>query len=125
MSCSSIFTCINICGLQSIQHFWSSKLLNIDNDTLSDQQSRIPTSAFRKKLTKCCSTLICASTINLLLQCVISSLLDYFWPMIYALSVQNKEFLQVPPGASRKQLTSCSSMSTCINVCGLLSIQHF
>ena len=52
----------------------------------------------RKKLTKCCSTLICASTINLLLQCVISSLLDYFWPIIYALSVQNNEFLQVPPG---------------------------
>ena len=97
-SCSSMSTCINACGLQSIQHFWSSKLLNIDNDTLSNQQSRIPTSAFRKKLTKCCSTLICASTINLLLQCVISSLLDYFWPIIYALSVQSNKFLQVPPG---------------------------
>ena len=124
-SCSSMSTCINVCGLQSIQHFWSSKLLNIDNDTLSDEQSRIPTSAFRKQLTKCCSTLKCASTIKLLLQYVISSLLDYFWPIIYALSVQNKEFLQAPPGTSGKQLTSCSSMSTCINVCGLQSIQHF
>ena len=121
-SCSSMSTCINVCGLQSIQHFWSSKLLNIDNDTLSDEQSRIPTSAFRKQLTKCCSTLKCASTIKLLLQYVISSLLDYFWPIIYALSVQNKEFLQAPAGASGKQLTSASSMSTCINECGLQSI---
>ena len=78
-SCSSMSTCINVCGLQSIQHFWSTKLLNMDNDTLSDEQSRIPTSAFRKQLTKCCSTLKCASTINLLLQYVISPLLDYFW----------------------------------------------
>ena len=69
------------------QFNWWAKLLIMDNDTLSDQQSKIPTSAFRKKLTKYCSTLICASTINLLLQCVISSLLDYFWPIIYALGV--------------------------------------
>ena len=99
-SCSSMSTCINVCGLQSIQHFWSTKLLNMDNDTLSDEQSRIPTSAFRKQLTKCCSTLKCASTIKLLLQYVISSLLDCFWPIIYTLSVQNKEFLQAPPGSS-------------------------
>ena len=100
MSCSSMSTCINVCGLQSIQHFWSSKLLNFDNDTLSDEQSRIPTSTFRKQLMKCCSTLKCASTSNLLLQYVIASLLDYFWQIIYALSVQNREFLQAPPGSS-------------------------
>ena len=99
-SCSSMSTCINVCGLQSIQHFWSSKLLNFDNDTLSDEQSRIPTSAFRKQLTKCCSMLKCASTINHLLQYVISTLLNYFWPITYALIFQNKEFLQAPSGSS-------------------------